>query len=155
MGSSQGVGWTASEFIAHNKTPGWYALLFVVAVVVAAIVWFITKDLISSAVVVLALAVLAGYASRQPRELQYIVDEHGIAIGNKHYTYDTFRSFSVIPEGAFASIELIPAKRFMPAITVYYAPDDEEAIVEAISQHLPFERRQRDFIDQLMRRIRF
>ena len=149
------VTWTASEFIAHSKTPGWYGTLFAAALVIAALVWFFTKDIFSSVIVVLALGVLAAYASRTPRELEYTVDEDGLTIGQKHYDYAAFKSFSIIPEGHFSSIELMPLKRFSPPITIYYDPADEDAIAGVLASHLPFEHHQRDAIDQLMRRIRF
>jgi hypothetical protein len=149
------IAWTASELIAHSKTPGWYGTLFAAAVVIAALVWFFTKDIFSSVIVVLALGVLAAYASRTPRELEYAVDEEGLMIGQKHYDYASFKSFSIIPEGHFSSIELMPLKRFSPPITIYYDPADEDAIAGALASHLPFEHHKRDAIDQLMRRIRF
>jgi hypothetical protein len=149
------VSWTASEFIAHHKTPGWYGLLIGGAIIIAVLVWFFTKDIFSAVVVLLAVGVLAAYASRQPRELQYVVDEHGITIGQKQFAYGVFRSFSVIDDGAFSSIELMPLKRFSPPITIYYDPNDEDAIAGVISEYLPFEHRSRDVIDQLIHRIRF
>lgn len=149
------VSWTASEFIAHHKTPTWYAGLFGVAVVVAALIWLLTRDIFSSVVVIVAVGMLAAYASRSPRELRYAVDDNGITIGEKQYAYSSFRSFSVIEDGAFSSIEFMPLKRFSPPTTIYYDPNDEDAIAGAIARHLPFENRQRDAIDALMHKIRF
>lgn len=149
------ISWTASEFIAHSKSLSWYMILFGAAAAISVLVWLLTKDVFSAAVVLVAIGVLGAYGSRKPRELQYIVDEQAVSIGQKQYGYHTFRSFSVIIEGAFSSIEFIPLKRFAPAITIYYDPKDEDDIVDVLSQHLPFEPRKRDAIDQLMHRIRF
>ncbi|HYG84352.1 MAG TPA: hypothetical protein VD907_05770, partial [Verrucomicrobiae bacterium] len=38
-GSDGTITWTASEFVAHHKSSGWYALLALCAVGVAFIVW--------------------------------------------------------------------------------------------------------------------
>jgi hypothetical protein len=84
-----------------------------------------------------------------------MVDEHFLYIGQKFYDWGMFKSFSVIEEDAINSIYLTPLKRFMPAISVYYSPDDEEKILTTISNYLPHEERARDFIDKLMHRIRF
>jgi hypothetical protein len=149
------VSWTASEFVAHNKTAGWYALLAAFAVAAAAAIWLLTKDVFAATVIVIAVAILAGYAARKPRELQYAVDAHGITVGQRQFGYGSFRSFSVFDEGAFSSIELIPLKRFSPPISVYYDPKDEAAITDALARHLPFEPRQRDVLDRLMHKIRF
>lgn len=150
------VGWTASEFIAHQKSASWYAALFGVAVLVAAAVWLVTKDLFSAIVVLVAVGILAGYASRQPRELQYAIDDTGVTVGPKHYSFKNFRSFSVVHDGGpFSSIEFMPLKRFALPLTIYYDPEDEAKIAEAISTRVPYEQRQRDAIDALMHRIRF
>jgi hypothetical protein len=66
-----------------------------------------------------------------------------------------FRSFAVVEEGAFHTITLLPLKRFMPAISLYYAPDDEPAILKTFSALLPQESRSQDALDKFMHHIRF
>jgi hypothetical protein len=149
------ITWTASEFIAHHKSPRWYAALGGGALVGALVVWLLTRDKISASVVVFGALVLGIYAGRQPRQLEYRLDESGLTIGAKHYAYDDFRSFSLIVEGAFSSIMFIPLKRFAPAVSIYYAPQDEAAIVDLLAARLPSEDRGSDPIDRFMSRIRF
>jgi hypothetical protein len=149
------ITWTASEFIAHDKTGGWYGLLAVGAVVTAVVVWFITKDLVSPIVIVVAALMFGVYAKRKPRELSYHLDGHGLTIGDKYYDFGLFRSFSVVPEGGITSITFMPLKRFAPPITIYYDPNDQDTITKLLSGQLPFERRKQDPIDRLMWRIRF
>lgn len=150
------MSWTASEFIAHQKSARWYGALLGGAASVALIVWLLTKDLFSAIVVLVAVGILAGYASRQPRELQYAIDDTGVTVGPKQYPFRNFRSFSVVHDGGpFSSIEFMPLKRFALPLTIYYDPEDEAKIAEAISTRVPYEQRQRDAIDALMHRIRF
>ncbi len=149
------VSWTASEFIAHEKSAGWYAMLGLAAVIIAAIVFLLTKDKISTTVVIFGALTLGVYGSRQPRQLDYTVDSSGIKIGQKFHAYDEFRSFAILPEGAFSSIVFMPLKRFAPLTTIYYAPADEDKIVALLAERLPLEERQLDAVDQFMRRIRF
>lgn len=151
----QEVTWTASEFIAHEKGSSWYMALAGGAVLIAAIVYLITKDFVSVAVVVVAGVLLGVYGARQPRQLDYRLDAHGISVGPKQYSYDDFRSFSVVPQGAFSSIDFMPLKRFAPALSIYYAPEDEEKIVTMLSNQLPMEQPRHDIVENLMRRIRF
>ena len=153
--SPDSITWTASEFVAHDKSAGWYFALAVSAALISALVYLITKDVISVAVVVVAALLLGVYGSHKPRELEYRLDEHGIGIAHKYYSFDQFRSFSVRAEGAFTSIIFMPLKRFAPPISIYYAPDDEDKIMAALSSRLPFEEARRDAVDNLMRRIRF
>jgi hypothetical protein len=149
------ISWTASEFIAHDKDTRWYVWLGAWAVVVATVIYLITRDVISTAVVIVAALLLGFYGSRKPREIQYGVNAHVLSIGNRQYNLEDFRSFAILPEGAFSSIEFMPLKRFSPPISIYYAPDDEAAIVSLLSDQLPFEHRELGAVDRLMRRIRF
>jgi hypothetical protein len=154
-GSDQEITWTASEFIAHDKSAGWYAGLVMAAIVVGALIFLITHDWLSLAVVIVAALLFGVYGSHQPRQLEYRLDQQGLDIGPKHYGYDQFRSFSVMPEGAFSSIVFMPLKRFSPLISIYYAPEDEDRIVALLAEKLPVEERRRDPVDSLMRRLRF
>lgn len=154
-GSDGSIMWTASEFIAHHKTAIWFFQLGGAAVVVAVVIWFITKDIITALTIVGAAALLAGYANRQPRELTYRIDSSGLHVGPRTYHFEDFRSFAVMAEGAFASIAFTPLKRFAPMLTVYYDPNDEQKIVDVLSARLPMQPRKSDFIDRLMWRIRF
>jgi hypothetical protein len=98
---------------------------------------------------------LGFYAAHQPRQLEYEIGRRGLSIGGKYHGYDEFKSFSILPEGAFSSIVFMPLKRFAPPITIYYAPEDEEKILAVLSGSLPYEEPRRDAVDSLMKRIRF
>lgn len=153
--SGGSITWTASEFIAHEKSAIWYIQLGVGALLLATVVYLFTKDVISTGVVIFAALALGVYGARQPRQLQYVLDDEGIKIGPKLYQYTAFRSFAIMPEGVFSSIVLMPLKRFAPLTTIYYDPKDEEHIIDILSPNLPFEERKSDAVERLMRRIRF
>jgi hypothetical protein len=149
------ISWTASEFIAHDKTAGWYGRLGIVAAALAGLIYLLTKDLISSAMVLIAAVLFGIAAARKPRQLQYELDDHGIRIGPKYYSLQVFRSFSVVPEGAFTSVVFMPLRRFSPLTTIYFAPDDEPRIVDLLAASLPYEDYQHDPLERLLRQIRF
>jgi hypothetical protein len=151
---SNSVTWTASEFVAHHKSITWYLLLALGAIVLAAVVWLLTKDTFATAVVIIGALLLGVYATHKPRQLSYALDDQGLTIGGRYHPFAEFRSFTIVPEGAFLSIELSPLKRFATFTTIYFDPADEDRITELLSAHLPFEERISDPIDQLVRRIR-
>jgi hypothetical protein len=153
--SGEAITWTASEFIAHEKAASWYLGLAGAAVLLAAIIYLLTKDVITSGVILFGAFLFGVVAARKPRQLQYQIDDHGISIGVKHFVFEEFRSFSVVPEGAFSSIVLLPLKRFGTLTTIYYSPEDEEKIVNMLSSRLPFDEHKLDPVDNFMRRIRF
>jgi hypothetical protein len=154
-GDNQSVTWTASEFVAHDKSAGWYVLLLAGTLLLAVLFFFLTKSLVTVAVVVVSGLLLGIYGARQPRQLEYRLDKRGVDVGPKHHGYDEFRSFSVVPEGAFESIVFMPLKRFAVPTTVYYAADDESKILAILTDQLPFEEHRSDAVDSLMRHIRF
>ena len=147
--------WSASEFIAHQKSASWYLRLAIAAIIFAALVFLLTHDKISTGVVLFAGLCLGIFGARKPRTLDYKLDESGLKIGEKFYSYDTFKSFAVMKEGAFSSIMLLPLKRFMPALSLYFDPQDESKIANILADRLPFEDRKHDAVDSLMHRIRF
>lgn len=153
--SEAAITWTASEYVNHHKGVGWYAGLFAASAVASVLVYLVTKDMVSAVVIIMAGVVFGIYAARPPRVQHYAVDSHGVSIGPKLYAYRELKSFSVIDEGPFASITFMPMKRFMPTLSIYYDPQDEEKIIGALSQHLPMEQRDHDLVEKLMRRIRF
>lgn len=149
------ISWTASEFVAHEKTAGWYVLLLVGALVFAAGAYLLTKDVVSTGVVIVAAIILAVYGSHKPAEQQYVIDDTGIGIGQKHYNYDEFKSFAMASEGAFSSLVFMPLKRFAVPLTIYFAPKDEERIVNLLSNQLPLEEHRLDAVDHLIKKMRF
>jgi len=151
----EAITWTASEFIDHEKSLGWYLVLIAGSLVITALVYLITRDVLSTVIVALVAIIFASFAGHKPRTQQYGLSLQGLQIGIKTYGYQDFKTFSVIEEGAIASIVFMPLKRFMPPLTIYVAPDMEEQVVTYLSAFLPFEQRRADMVDSLMRRIRF
>jgi hypothetical protein len=149
------VTWSAAEFIAHDKSPVWYLYLAGISIALAAVTFLLTKDKISTAIVLLAGLAFGIYAARKPQEVQYSLDRTGLTIGGQHVAYNQFRSFSVIDEGPLASLSLFPLKRFGQFTTIYFEHADESAIVNMIAAHLPLDERHQDLIDRFMRRIHF
>ncbi len=151
----QPVSWTASEFIAHQKSPGWYLALLLTIVAVAGLALILTKDWVSSITILVVGILFAAIASKKPRQLSYQLNNEGITIGEKLYPYGMFKSFAVLRDGAIGCINLMPLKRFMPDLSIYYPPEEEENIVNALAASLPHDQREEHSFDRLMKKIRF
>lgn len=149
------VVWTAAEFIEHDKSPAWFLAMVGISVAAIGIVYLITRDPMNALLVAIAAVLFGVAAGRPPRHMQYAVNDHGISIGRKFFDYSNFRSFSVIDEGITRSIMLMPLKRFMPTLTLYYDLDDEQRIGDVLADHLPFAQHELQLTEKLMRRIRF
>lgn len=153
--STPTVTWTASEFIAHDKNFGWYALVLLATIAVGSAVYFVTKDKVSPVVIVIMGIAFSVFGARKPRVLDYAISNAGVQVGQRHYPFGLFRTFSIIEEDAVRSILFMPMKRFSLPISIYYEPADEQKIIDTLSNYLPHEDRQAGSVDRLMSKIRF
>lgn len=150
------VSWSASEYVDHEKSGSWYALLGIIAALVIAGMYLLTSgDLVTVIVAAVAVVLFGIVAARRPRTLQYEINSHGIVVGEKQYPFTDFKTFSLITETTIHSVQLQPLKRFMPPLSIYFPPDMEDAITESLGMYLPYEERGHDAFDRLMSRIRF
>lgn len=149
------ISWTASEFIEHPKDASWYGLLALIGLSLAAVGYLVTKDVISTGVIIIVAIMFGFYAGHKPRTQQYHLSPQGLQIGPKEYNFQGFKNFSVTEEGAITNISFIPLKRFAPPLAIYVSRDLEERVIDYLSLFLPFEQRHADPIEGLLRRIRF
>jgi hypothetical protein len=148
--------WTGSEFIAQQKDGGWYMGLFFAILACCVVAFLVTGGDYLSVGFIAIIGILFGIiAGRSPRQLRYQIDNHGITIGNKLYPFTLFKSFAVMQEGAIGYVNLFPLHRFKPEISIYFAPDDADKILNALSNYLPNEQRPEHKVDRLMKHIRF
>lgn len=147
--------WTASEFIEHQKPQGWYMIVGLGGLLIAGLLYVVSRDIVNSVVVFIVCILFAAAGARKPQAQTYVLSRGGLQIGEKAYPYSLFKSFSVIEEGAIDSVQFLPLKRFMPPVSIYFPPEQEDQIVELIADYLPHEDRERDPIDRLMKRLHF
>ncbi len=149
------IEWEASEYIHHEKSVTWYLLFGVASAAVIAGTYLILRDIVSIVVVTMMAITLLIFANRPPRSLKYVLSDEGIKIDGRGYSYASFKSFSIMQYGAVESVYLEPVERFMPPISIYFAPENGDAIINTLGQYLPHRDREPDFIDRVVHRIRF
>ena len=152
---NKAVSWTGSEFIANHKDSRWFVTFFGGLFLGVIVIFLLTKDYISSITVALAGVLFASLANRQPRQLTYNIDNKGINIGSKFYTFDQFKYFSLAQDGAIGYINLMPLKRFMPDVSIYFPPEEADNVVNILSDHLPHHDSAERQIDKLAKKFRF
>ncbi len=147
--------WSAAEYVHHEKHGMWYGLYALGTVLLAAVVYFTTKDILSTVIVFVAILGLILFASRKPSAQEYTLDGDVLRVGNKDYYLHDFKAFSVIEESQVAELILRPLKRFLPMVSVYVSPDQVDALADYLADFLSFEPHKPDAVDNLLRRIRF
>jgi hypothetical protein len=151
----ENVSWTAKEFIEHDRGSSWYVVLVFGALLLAVVIYFITKDYFAVVATVVVGLIAAVYAGHKPKELDYELTSKFIRVGERTYSYGMFKSFSVAHEGEHTSIVLEPVKRFIPPMTLYFPPDEEKLVSNAIGSHLPMQEHQPNITERLSHRFRF
>jgi hypothetical protein len=149
------LSWDASEYVHHSKGTLWYVGFIAIVIVLLATAYFLTHEWTFVVLVIVMAAAMAVFAQRPPHTLHYALSDSGVRIEQKFYYYADFRAFGIIADGALFSIMLIPTKRFSPAVNIYFAEQDGEKIVDILGARLPMEELHLDFVDLLMRRLRF
>ena len=152
--TNQSVSWEASEYVHHSKGASWIAGLVGVSLVLIAIAIWTGAWTFVALIVVMSVA-MGVVAFRSPRVLRYNLNDQGLQVDEHFYDFTDFRAFGVLGEGAFYTIMLLPTKRFMPAVHIYFAEQDGEKIVDILGAHLPMEHLEQDPVEKLMRRLRF
>ncbi len=146
--------WEASEYVFHQKPLIWYAGLWAVAAILSGGLGLMHQWLSIVVVVVMALVVMV-YSRKEPRTLTYALDGQGISIDGKLSDYHLFKSYSAHQELSWDEIDLEPAQRFAPRLTVLCEVDNFDTIEDILAQHLPRVDREHDWIERLTRYIKF
>lgn len=148
------VTWTASEYVQHDKHAVWYLALVVVTILLLALAIFMKAWTFAVLIVVMGvgIGILAG---RPPHSVRYTLSEYGLRVDEKSFSYHDFRAFGVVQDAALYSIVLIPNKRFMPTVNVYFPGEMGEQIVDIFGAFLPMEHIELDFVEKLTRKLHF
>jgi len=152
--TSKPVTWQAPEFIEHHHPASWYGALGLVTLALVAVIFVTTRDYFAAGVMLVLGVIVGVFAGHKPSQATYDISRGGLSVNGKTYPFSSFKSFAVLREGPLSSINLFPLKRFMPPIAAYFEPADEQKIVDALGNYLPYEERKLDGIDRLSRRLR-
>jgi len=149
------VHWVAKEYIYRDKNPLWFIIFTVVVFAFISLDVFLIKSYTFSILVVVMAASLIIYSRRPPREINYTLSgKQGLYIGEQLYHFSEFKSFSLLHEDGNDSLILVPIKRFLPAISVFFPRDAGEAIVDILGARLPMGQSKLDMIDIIARKLR-
>lgn len=157
--ASPALSWQASEYIHHEKQGMWFAALVGGAFILLVAAFFLLGSswtFWSFAILVVVMTLtLSIYAVRLPRIMSYTLTDEGIVVNDRQFRYDDFRYFGIIEDGPLYSAQLVSTKRFVPAVNLYFPGESGEQVVDLLGAHLPMHHVEPDFIDKLMRRLRF
>jgi hypothetical protein len=146
--------WQASEYVHHHKSASWYVVLAVTLAALVAGALFLRLWLYVGVFLIMGVAVVV-YARKPPRTMTYELSSEGVHVDGKLFPFSAFRSFGVLPDEEWHSIDLEPAKAFNPRMVLLFDTNDLDAIVGHLELHLPRMDRQPDIIERITRYLRF
>ena len=143
--------WSAVESLHIKPGMVWYvglAVIVVALLVVAAVfqLWF------SVAVFLVMGVAVVVYSRRQIAPIPYRVDNNGVTIDGHFYPYGHFKSFGVVEDMSWQTIDFESTRRFMPRLMALYNDDrTRDALVAFLSGHLPRADRHPDLFESVSR----
>lgn len=149
------ISWEASESVHHEKDMTWFVGIIAAGLLLVSLAIFLIKSITFTVLIVVMVVALLILAKRPPRVLRYQLSERGIMINQKSYEFHEFRSFGVVQDGPFYYIVLLPIKRFMPSIDVYFPEEYGEDIVDLLGDFIPMQAIEPDVLDKITKYIRF
>jgi hypothetical protein len=147
--------WQGVDSIAEDKKTKWYLILIGGTVLCSAIIYFITRDKITTGVILVCGLVLGFYAAKRPRTVNYILDDDGIKVNERYYSFNKYRSFSILRRGDNITAILVPLKRLMPYMYINFTTEREAMITDTLADLLPQEMVRIDLLDRVLHSIGF
>lgn len=153
-GDEELVRWQESEYIHREKDSTWYFIFAAVVVVFMLIAIFLIKSWTFAVLVPVMAVALVVYSRRPPGVLDYTLSRKGLHINDRLYAFTDFKEFGLIRDDDQNSVLLVPRKRFMPGVTIYFPEEAGEAIIDMLAARLPMHEIHLDPIDRLIRLLR-
>lgn len=151
---SEPVAWEATEYVQHDKNALWFSLFGLVVLGLIALAIFLIKSWTFVVLIAVMAVAVVVYALRPPRVLRYTLSTQGIHVGEKLYAFSDFKAFGIVRDGDAYFVMLVPNKRFMPAVSIYFPEESGEVIVDTLGSRLPMRDLHLDAIDTIVRKLR-
>ena len=105
--------WQAPAFKYYEKSVSWYWLSLIIAILLMALaIW--QKNFLFAVFVFLAEIAIFVWARRQPELLKFKINEEGVEIAEKLYSYENLENFCLRPDNENPNFAELILKRKTP-----------------------------------------
>ena len=132
------IGWEMHEFLENKKDFTWYALLFLIAAILATLSYLIVGEIIAPISISLMAVAVALFSFKKPDRQKYTLTSFGLKVNSRLYEYSSFKAFSLLQDQGMAVIYLITSQRFMPPLTIYLPTSKDKAIIKKLSKYIAY-----------------
>ena len=154
----QFVSWSADEYVLKAKSFGWYVMIYLGALVLAALTIFFYRDrlilMISMLMVVVASVVAIQFvANKKPKNISYSLDEDTVKVNGKMYALVNFKSFFVTEKDGVEEARLSPVSETSPTTTLKLNDDNKDKVLDILSNNVPYQEKPISWIEKISNRI--
>jgi len=147
--------WVAPEFYYHEKSTWWHVIVYGTLLSLIVVSAFLAQW-IAILVFLLLGVIIYQYADIKPRDVEIILTNVGVKVGEKFYPYNEIATFWVIFNPPVKHLNFQLTKRFSPVISLQLENMDPTLVKEVLREHiLEDPDRKEDLIDVFSRFIRF
>lgn len=152
------ISWQAYEYIHEHKSSDWYWAVGVISFSAAG-ASIIFGNVIFALLILIAATALVIHAHKEPRLIDFELNEKGVKVDKTFYPYKTLDSFFVetheMEVGTFAKILIKSKKTLMPLIIIPIADTHPEDVHEYLSIFLAEEEHREGLGEKFMEWLGF
>ncbi len=143
------INWQIEEPDHLPKNAEWFWALGILALALIVFSIILKNYLL---IIIVALATFVIYARKNKRHelIDFRLDNQGLHIDSKFYSYENFESFWIFQDNEIAFRN---KRRLLPLLIAPFNGDDESAIKKILSDHLPESEEEASFLDLLRKRF--
>ncbi|MFZ5559222.1 MAG: hypothetical protein ACOZAL_00270 [Patescibacteria group bacterium] len=151
----QEFNWETPEFEKKEKTKSWFIVPAFLTIVFG-IIALISDNILFLIFIILAFGVFYIYANKEPRIINFKINEKGVEIDGRLHDFDSLRSFWLFynpPEEK--EISFRSKKTFFPYLRIPLADQNPNEVRKFLLRFLPEKHHRESIIDIWMRRVGF
>ncbi len=146
--------WSALEYEDRERSPDWFWALGII-VITGTIAAVIFRDYFFAVLLILSGFLLGFFATKKPEDVFYELNDAGLKIRNRLYTYESMRSFWV-QVGAKPTLFINSGRVFMPILTIPIHEEMAESIHSVLmSKNVPEQEMQEHPTEKIMEVLGF
>jgi hypothetical protein len=148
------ISWNAPEHFYVEKSPDWYWAVGIITLAIAAVT-IILGNIITGIFVLVAAVALVIHASQPPRIVYHEINDRGLIVHDKFYSFLTLESFWIPHDEFPAKIILKSRKLLMPYIVLFIDELDPEEIREVMLRYIAETEHHEHFLHKVFERCGF
>lgn len=148
------ISWNAPEHFHVEKSPDWYWAVGIITLAISAVT-IILGNIITGIFVLVAAVALVIHASQPPRIVYHEINDRGLIVHDKFYSFLTLESFWIPHDELPSKIILKSRKMFMPYIILFIDEIDPEEIREIMLRYIAETEHREHFLHKVLESFGF